>query len=151
MTRDEAIKILSILKAAYPNSYKGMTKDEANGTIMIWAAQFAKYPANVVLIAVNKLISTSVFPPSISEIKERIRGLYWEAMSELPYQHGGLIGNNTAEIEPKRLAALKDIIRTCEPLITKQRIEPSLGELLSSYSGYLSEGKCDGTKQLKGD
>ena len=33
MTREETVKILAILKAAYPNSYKGMTKEEANATI----------------------------------------------------------------------------------------------------------------------
>ena len=36
MTRDETTKVLALLKAAYPNSYKGMTKEEAMGTISIW-------------------------------------------------------------------------------------------------------------------
>ena len=57
MTREEAIKVLAILKAAYPNSYRGMTKEEAHGTVAVWAAQFASMPASVVMIAINKKIS----------------------------------------------------------------------------------------------
>lgn len=87
MTRQEAIQILSILKAAYPNSYKGMTKDEANGTINIWATQFNNVPFDVITIAVNKLISTNTFPPSINEVKEKIRALYWEAYQMLDFHN----------------------------------------------------------------
>ena len=41
MTREETIKVLAILKAAYPNAYKGMTREEAQGTVSVWAMQFA--------------------------------------------------------------------------------------------------------------
>lgn len=41
MTREDTIKVLAILKAAYPASYRNMSRDEANGTVMIWATQFA--------------------------------------------------------------------------------------------------------------
>ena len=75
MTREEAIKILAILKAAYPNFYKNMTKEEAKGTINVWASQFVSFPYSAVLIAVQKLISTKTFPPTVSEVKERIRSL----------------------------------------------------------------------------
>ena len=148
MTRKEAIQVLAILKAAYPNSYKGMTKDEANGTVNVWATQFANFPAFVVMIAVNKLISTNTFPPSICEVKEKIRSLYYEAMSELPYQHGGLSPTNTIEMPPQKVAMLKEIIKTIEPLRITQQIEPGLGDLLDSYSNYLSNG--DDLKQLEG-
>ena len=80
MTREETIKVLAILKAAYPNSYKNMSVDEANATATVWAVQFADMPAEVVMIAINKLIGTSPFPPAISEVKDRIKGLYWELL-----------------------------------------------------------------------
>ena len=83
MTQDETIKILAILKAAYPNSYKGMTKDEAMGTIVIWTMQFEDIPADIVLMAVNKLISTNKFPPSISEVKDKFGTLHWEAYEKI--------------------------------------------------------------------
>lgn len=147
MTQKEATQILAILKAAYPNSYRGMSKEEAIGTVNVWATQFVNIPASVVMIAINKLISTNTFPPSIGEVKERIRGLYFEAMGELPYQHGGLYVTNTQELPPERIALLKEIIEVVEPMRTQQNIEPSLSELLDSYGGnYLESGQ----KQLKG-
>lgn len=147
MTQKEATQILAILKAAYPNSYRGMTKDEAVGTINVWATQFFNIPVNVVMIAVNKLISTNTFPPSIGEVKEKIRGLYFEALGELPKQHGGLYANNTAELPPERIELLKEIVRVTEPMRTRITIEPSLNELLGSFEqNYLASGQ----KQLKG-
>lgn len=140
MTRQEALKILSILKAAYPNSYRGMSKEEASGTANIWAAQFAKFPYDVVAIAINKIISTNTFPPSIGEVKAKIRSLYYEAKGELPYQHGGLYVTNTQEIDSKKLMLLKKIIEITEPMQTCQQIEPSLNEMLNQYDKYLTDG-----------
>lgn len=83
MTQKEATQVLAILKAAYPNSYRGMTKEEAIGTVNVWAMQFHNIPVDIVLLAVNKLISTSQFPPAISEVKNKLGSLYWEAYEEL--------------------------------------------------------------------
>ena len=151
MTRDETIKLLSILKAAYPNFYKDMSRDTANGTINIWASQFAKYPASVVMIAVNKLISLNTFPPSINEVKEKIRSLYWEAW-DMKRSHEQALDPDCRIgklLDEKTLATVNDILRVCEPMRTQQQLEPSLSELLNGFSGYLSGG-CDSTKQIEG-
>lgn len=79
MTKKEALQILAILKAAYPSSYNGMTKEEATGTVAVWCMQFEDLPAEVVMMAIHKLISTSKFPPSISEVKSKIQSIHWEA------------------------------------------------------------------------
>ena len=79
MNKTEALQILAILKAAYPNSYKGLSKEEALSTAMVWSIQFVDMPAEVVMMAVNKAISSSPFPPSVSEVKKKIGELYWEA------------------------------------------------------------------------
>ena len=78
MTKKEAGQILAILKAAYPSSYNGMTKEEANGTVSIWAMQFADMPADIVMMAVHKLISSCKFPPSVAEVKDKIKSIHWE-------------------------------------------------------------------------
>lgn len=144
MTRDETIKVLAILKAAYPNSYRGMTKEEANGTVAVWASQFANIPVNIVMIAVNKHISTNTFPPSINEVKERIRGLYWETWEMLDFHHRGF-----KKLDDKTVAQLEKIIEIVEPMRTREKLEPTLGELLEGYSGYLSGGGRDGLKQIE--
>lgn len=83
MTKGEALEMMAILKAAYPNSYNGMTKQEAVGVVTVWALQFADIPADIVYMALQKAISASKFPPSINEVKERIQSLYWEAYDAL--------------------------------------------------------------------
>ena len=91
MTREETTKILAILKAAYPNSYKNMSQKEAMGTVAVWHMQFADMPPDIVMMAVQKCISTSTFTPSISEVKKKISSICWEAQelmteNDLPEQ-----------------------------------------------------------------
>ena len=83
MTKEETLRVLAILKAAYPNSYSGMSKREAAGTVTVWAVQFANISVDVVLMAVQKLISTNKFPPTISEVKNKLSSIAWEAYEEL--------------------------------------------------------------------
>lgn len=80
MNRSEATKILAVLAAAYPTaSIKNATPDEAEGIVTVWAIQFASVPADIVFMAVNKHISTGKFFPSISEVKDKLSALHWEA------------------------------------------------------------------------
>lgn len=83
MTKKEALKVLAILKAAYPNSYNGMDEREAAGTVTVWAMQFSDISVEVVLLAVQKLISTNKFPPTISEVKNKLSELAWESYEAL--------------------------------------------------------------------
>ena len=134
MTREETIKVLAILKAAYPNSYKNMTKDEANGTVAVWSMQFASIPVEVVMIAINKLISTSTFPPAICEVKDKIRGLYWEVWEQLKEnEHTKLL---TAEEE----AMLRKIHSVVEPLYRSAKAEPTIHELTGGFKNTLLIG-----------
>lgn len=124
MTREETIKVLAILKAAYPNSYKNMSVDEANATATVWAVQFADIPAEAVMIAINKLIGTSPFPPAISEVKDRIKGLYWELLVVL---------NENKEIRTltdEQEAKYKWLLDAVESVHHQPRLEPSIKELI---------------------
>ncbi len=151
MTYKEACKILAVLKAAYPNSYRNLDKAEAESIAKVWAAQFASMPYTAVVIAVQKLISTNTFPPTISEVKSRIRSLYLEA-DELLRKHklateGMPVKNHPTKkvlywgdeykLDPQTLAAVEEIIRVCEPMRTQQQIEPTLAELLSGFNNHL--------------
>ena len=79
MTKKEAVQILAILKAAYPASYNGMTKEEASGTVSVWAMQFADMPVDIVMMAIHKAIATNKFPPTVAEVREKIKAVHWEA------------------------------------------------------------------------
>ena len=151
MTYKEACKILAILKAAYPNSYRNLDKAEAESIAKVWAAQFGNIPYIAVTIAVQKLISTNTFPPTINEVKSRIRSLYWEA-GEMIRKHklateGMPVKNHPTrqiiywdaeyKLDPQTLAAAEEILRVCEPMRTQQQIEPTLAELLSGFNNHL--------------
>ena len=83
MTKKEALQILAVLKAAYPSSYNGMTKEEATGTVSVWCMQFADLPAEIVMMAIHKLIGSSKFPPSIAEVKSKVESIHWEAYEKI--------------------------------------------------------------------
>ena len=75
MDRDNVIKMLGILKMAYPNAYKDITKDDANAIIALYQRQFAGYDEKLVMVAVEELIGTNTFPPTIADIKQKIYNL----------------------------------------------------------------------------
>lgn len=77
MNYDETLAIMGVLKAAYPNYYKGMTKKDAEGIVELWTAMFAGEPASVVAAAVKAHIASDSkgFPPHIGAIKEAIAKL----------------------------------------------------------------------------
>lgn len=75
MTREDTIKILSVLRGAYPGFYRDITKQEAESTIALWTSMFDEEPYELVGAAVKAFISgdSKGFPPAIGQIKERIR------------------------------------------------------------------------------
>ena len=83
MTKEESLELMAVLKAAYPNHYNGLTKQEAVGVVSVWTLHFADIPAEIVFMAMQKAISESKFPPTISEVKAKITTLHWEAYEEL--------------------------------------------------------------------
>lgn len=123
MTREETIKVLAILKAAYPNSYKNMSKEEASGTVAIWTMQFAEIPVELVMIAVNKLISTSPFPPAICEVKKKFGGMYWEVWQLLQAD------KQIPKLTPEQRAMYKRMFDVIEKVRNSCETEPSLYEL----------------------
>ena len=72
MERDDVIRVLSVLKVAYPSFYKEMTKKEAEETISLYMDMFSTDDSQVVLYAVKELVNTLKFPPTIADIKEKM-------------------------------------------------------------------------------
>lgn len=86
MTREETIKVLAVLKAAYPAFYRGMKSDELNGIVNLWASQFEGDDYKTVGAAVQAHIATDTkgYPPHIGAIKEAIRKITQpDEMSEM--------------------------------------------------------------------
>ena len=75
MDRAETIKILAVLKAAYPHSFKDITKRDAESMITLWSTMFQADPYEVVSAAVAALISTRTvgYSPTVGEVKEQMQ------------------------------------------------------------------------------
>lgn len=133
MTREETIKVLAILKAAYPNSYKNMTREEAQGTVSVWAMQFAAFPVEVVLLAINKIIASSTFPPTISEVKDKMRGMYWELWGILKTNE---VQDTLSDLQVKRYQSM---LAAIEPLRASANNEPAISDIMVAYNQYYIE------------
>ena len=74
MTREQTLDIMVVIQAAYPNFYKGMSKQQADAVIDLWATMFVDEPLDVVAMAVKAHICNDKkgFPPHIGAIKEAI-------------------------------------------------------------------------------
>lgn len=83
MTLDNAYEILSILKVAYPHSFKNISDTDVDATANLWQRMFSSESYEQVEAAVYMLISsrTEVFSPTIGEIKEKLLSL--QAVTEL--------------------------------------------------------------------
>lgn len=77
MTRNQTLTIMAVLKAAYPNFYRGMSRSDAGAVVDLWEAMFADDPVEIVSAAVKALIAADEkgFPPHIGAVKEKIRQL----------------------------------------------------------------------------
>lgn len=75
MTREETVKVLAVLRGAYPQFYRGISKKEALDTVNLWAEMFREESYGLVSSAVKALIAVKEdsYPPSIGAVKARIR------------------------------------------------------------------------------
>lgn len=74
VTRDEAIKILMVIQAAYPN-YKPQDKTVA---VNVWTEMMSDIPYEQVSAAVKAYIQTdtSGFAPSVGDVREKARDIF---------------------------------------------------------------------------
>ena len=77
MDREETLAIMSVLKAAYPSYYRGMTRREAEQVVRLWQELFRDDQAQAVALAVKRYIAqdSKGFPPHIGAIKQAVKDL----------------------------------------------------------------------------
>ena len=73
MTKNEVAEALAILRVAYPHAYKA--DDDIELIIGVWERAFIDEEAGVVAIAIENIIKTSEYPPSIAMVKNHIERL----------------------------------------------------------------------------
>ncbi len=75
MERSDVLKILAVLRGAYPQFYRGISKQEAEDTVNLWLDMFKGDDARIVTVAVKCLIESDEkgFPPTIGQVKSHMR------------------------------------------------------------------------------
>ena len=75
MNQTETLKIMAVLRGAYPAFYRDMSRKEAESVAALWAEMFAEDDVAVVAAAVKALIATDDkgFPPHIGAVKAKVR------------------------------------------------------------------------------
>ncbi|MHB9949516.1 hypothetical protein CF055_10640 [Clostridium botulinum] len=83
MTREETTTILSVIKAAYPQWARGLTKTDADMMITLWSSMLEEHEYKLVQVAIKKIIATNKFPPSVAEVIEAINYITSGGQSEM--------------------------------------------------------------------
>ena len=77
MDKPETVRILAILRVAYPNFYKAMGADDYSDTVLLWCDLFKDDPFTLVSAAVKTFVASDEkgYPPHIGAIKAAIAQL----------------------------------------------------------------------------
>lgn len=73
------VQIMAVISAAYPRFYDKQTETDKIAALRLWYRHFEYVDYNVMLKAVDAVISKNKFPPAIAEIYEKLNivlGIY---------------------------------------------------------------------------
>lgn len=75
MNREEVLMVMTVLRGAYPQFYRGITAKEAEATVSLWEDMFRNDNLQIVLCAVKSVIEgdDKGFPPTIGQVKAKMR------------------------------------------------------------------------------
>ena len=80
MNRQEAIQLLALIKVAYPTAYRDMDQATKVATVNMWQMSFPEVPYQIMEQAFNHHRMVSKFPPTVAEMVEELKGVYYEAL-----------------------------------------------------------------------
>lgn len=80
MNKQEAAKLLSLIKLSYPTAYRDIDRETANATVNMWAMSFPEVPYPIMEQAFNHYRMTHKFPPTVAEMVEELKQVYYQAL-----------------------------------------------------------------------
>lgn len=89
MEQSKFIKLMTMLKIAYPYYFKEMTKEESVAFLQLYSSYLKEYDYTVALKAIQKIIIDSNFMPTISEVVkecDRQQRIYYKNKIDLMYK-----------------------------------------------------------------
>jgi hypothetical protein len=82
MTQKETAYLLSILRAAYPRFYYDVSPDDLKISVDTWTVMLSDTSLEIATVALQRLIATSKFPPTIAEMRESISAVIHPTMPD---------------------------------------------------------------------
>lgn len=75
MERSDVLKIMAVLRGAYPQFYRDISRQEAEDTVALWLDMFRRDNPSLVGAAVKSIIEgdEKSFPPTIGQVKAKMR------------------------------------------------------------------------------
>lgn len=138
MNREESIKLLALIKVAYPTAYKDMDKETKLATVNMWQTTFPSVPYAIMERAFNRFRKTSKFPPTVADMAEELVNVHYQALEEALTAHA--IGDD------RSIDLYREIMRITEPYKSGSYkdapiADPNIMLAGGSYAGTLSDGK----------
>lgn len=81
MTHKEAVKLLALIKVAYPSFYRDADEDTINATVAMWQSTFPHTPYVIMEMAFEHFRRKSKFPPTVAEFIDELKDLYTTAVA----------------------------------------------------------------------
>ena len=79
MNKQEATRLLALIKVAYPTAYRDMDEASKKATVNMWQMSFADMPYPIMEQAFNHFRMVSKFPPTVAEMVGELKRIYLEA------------------------------------------------------------------------
>lgn len=73
MNKQDTENVLNIVNASYPHYLKHLTPIERKTQLAVWYDLLCGYDKGDVLTAVRKHVETSKYPPSIADVREKVK------------------------------------------------------------------------------
>lgn len=131
MNKQEAIKLLALIKVAYPTAYRDMDQASKQATVNMWAGSFPDVPYPIMEQAFNHFRMVSKYPPTVAEMVEELKKVHYRALE------GAMIHKNLGNEEEVRNFIA---IMACT---SRYKDNSNLGLQLSSLPNLLTGGESD--------
>ena len=129
MNKQEAIKLLALIKVAYPTAYRDMDQASKQATVNMWAGSFPDVPYPIMEQAFNHFRMVSKFPPTVAEMVEELKHIHYQALE------GAMIYKNLGNAEEVEL------YRAIMACTSRYKDSSNLGLQLSSLPNLLTGGE----------
>ena len=82
MNKKESIQFLAMVKLAYPMAYRDTDDETVIATANMWQMSFPDVPYPIMEQAFNHFRMVSKFPPTVAEMVEELKQIYYQATEQ---------------------------------------------------------------------